>query len=115
MTAYNLLQGAADGLASCTLASSSIVCRGSWDVGIGQSHPVRPTERITSEMPTLVQDSAESRATRHLDSPTDGGLEYLMPGNPQWPSLNHSLQFKHRLSPPHTEHSRWTTHLLNLG
>jgi hypothetical protein len=51
MTAYNLLYSAADGLALCTLALSSIVCRGSGDVGIGQSHPVRLTERITSEMP----------------------------------------------------------------
>jgi hypothetical protein len=51
ITAHNLLQGAADGLASCILASSSIVCRGFGDAGIGQSHPVRLTERITSEMP----------------------------------------------------------------
>jgi hypothetical protein len=58
-----------------------------WDVGIGQSHPVRPTERITSEIPcwattTPVQDSAESKATRHIDSPTDRGLEYLFQATP---------------------------------
>jgi hypothetical protein len=59
------------------------------------THHVRDT--LNSWATTLVQDSAESKATRHLDSPTDGGLEYLMSGNPQWPCLNHFLQFKHTL------------------
>jgi hypothetical protein len=40
----------------------------------------------------------KGKATRHLDSPTDGGLEYLISGNPQRPCLNHSLQFKHALT-----------------
>jgi len=52
---------------------------------------------IPSAQRNMSQDSAKSKATRHLDSPTDGGLEYLMPGNPQWPYLNHSLQFKYTL------------------
>ena len=54
-------------------------------------------DALNSWATTLVQDSAEHKATRHLDSPTDGGMEYLRPDNPQWPRLNHSLQFKHTL------------------
>ena len=77
----------------------SIICRGfgGWglDSSILSAHHVR--DALNSWATTLVQDSAESKATQHLDSPTDGGLEYLMSDNPQWPCLNHSLQFKHTL------------------
>jgi hypothetical protein len=104
MAAHNLLQGAVDAWHHAPSHQAALSAG-----GLGMSHPVRPTECITSEMScwatTPVQDSAESKATRHLDSPTDGGLEYLMSGNPQWPFLNHSLQFQAHSS-PRTEHSR---------
>ena len=81
----------------------SIICRGFGGCG-DWTVPSRPPngihhvrDALNSWATTLVQDSAESKATQHLDSPTDGGLEYLMSGNPQWPCLNHSLQFKHTL------------------
>ena len=102
MAAHNLLQGAVDAWHHAPSHQAALSARFG-DVGIGQSHPVPPNgthhvrDALNSWATTPVQDSAESKATQHLDSPTDGGLEYLMSGNPQWPCLNHSLQFKHTL------------------
>jgi hypothetical protein len=67
-------------------AASSAGGLGMWaldsPIPSAQRNASRPRDALNCWATTLVQDSAESRATRHLDSPTDGGLEYLIQATP---------------------------------